>query len=137
MPSYTVTFPGIDIPRKGAVLDTNVLFPRFMDRDSVHGQASDFLENTDYFPIVLSAVVIETWGMIVGSRKDWKAGGKSWTGWPIRGMSCWCRTTLPYWTRRGTARRWKMNIVDAAWHVLSHMCKQAVQLQSNDPDSHV
>jgi predicted nucleic acid-binding protein len=115
VPLYTVTFPGVDIPRTGAVLDTNVLFARFIDRDDAHEQASDFLENGDYFPIVLSAVVIETWGMIVGSRNNWRAGEEflDWLANPGHVMLVSHNNAILDEARELT-KRLKIDIVDAA-----------------------
>jgi predicted nucleic acid-binding protein len=87
VPQYAVDLGAFDIPRNAVVIDTNVLCARFLPGDDCHANAVLYLEEEpDYFPIVLSAVVVETWGMIVGSRKAWDCGLEllDWLGQPGR-----------------------------------------------------
>lgn len=74
MPIYTIPAHQYDIPRNAVILDTNVLFAAFYPRDQYHEDARTFVyECPDPF-VVPIAVLIETWGMIVGSRK-YREGG--------------------------------------------------------------
>jgi hypothetical protein len=77
MPTFQVSSVEIDFSRKAVLLDTNVLLAAFWPDDPKHQNASEFVfevwEGELLIPI---SVVIETWGMLVGSRKRWDAGFK-------------------------------------------------------------
>lgn len=59
-----------------AVVDTNVLIAAFVQSDSLHETAKAFLElwGEQGIALVPVPVLVEAWGMIVGSRKDRVAG---------------------------------------------------------------
>lgn len=56
------------------LLDTNVLVAAFYTRDKYHETARYFIDEWEDHFLVPVSVLVETWGMLVGSRKDWNAG---------------------------------------------------------------
>jgi predicted nucleic acid-binding protein len=75
MPIYRTTPFEIEISRRAVFLDTNVLVAAFHPNDQRHDYANAFLEMmVEEQLIVPMAVIIETWGMLVGSRKRWDCG---------------------------------------------------------------
>lgn len=75
MPTFKILPYELDISREAALLDTNVLFAAFSQRDQKRQNAREFLfdvwENELLVPI---PVLIETWGLLVGRNKDWESG---------------------------------------------------------------
>jgi predicted nucleic acid-binding protein len=59
----------VDLGRSAALLDTNVLFAAFMETEQNYEDARYYLGEIVDQSIVPSAVLVETWGMLVGSRK--------------------------------------------------------------------
>ena len=51
------------------IVDTNVLVAAFHKSEPNHDDARYFLDEFDYQWLVRAAVVIETWGFIVGSQR--------------------------------------------------------------------
>jgi predicted nucleic acid-binding protein len=74
MPVYTIPAHQHDIPRNAVILDTNVLVAAFYPRDQYHEPARTFIDECSDPFVVPIAVLIETWGWIVGSRKYWEGG---------------------------------------------------------------
>lgn len=74
MALYRIPDLEIDIHRKAVLLDTNVLCAAFDPGDDRHDDAEEFLEVWEYPFIVSMGVVIEAWGLLVGSRKLWQEG---------------------------------------------------------------
>jgi predicted nucleic acid-binding protein len=88
MPLYHVDGSSFDIPRDSVLLDTNVLVAAFWDRDPEHNSARYFIDEFPHQWLVPAAVVVETWGLIVGSKKDLNAGYEflSWLNTPGRAV---------------------------------------------------
>lgn len=84
MPIYTIPCYEQSIPRDTVILDTNVLVAAFYPRDKYHEDAKYFIDECSDPLAVPIAVLIETWGMIVGSRRYWKGGIEllAWLGTP-------------------------------------------------------
>jgi predicted nucleic acid-binding protein len=74
MPVYTIPRYEQNIRRDTVILDTNVLVAAFYPKDKYHEDAKYFIDEWWEPLVVPIAVLIETWGMIVGSRKYWKGG---------------------------------------------------------------
>ena len=75
MPTYKIAESEIEIARspEACLLDTGVLVAVFSGSDEHHEAAKEFVDNFGplYMPF---GVVVETWGMLVGSMRDWRAG---------------------------------------------------------------
>ena len=75
MPIYQLPAFQIDFNREALITDTCVLVSVFYSRDSKHTDARTFLFEVWEGDILIPAsVIIETWGMLVGSYKNWDAG---------------------------------------------------------------
>lgn len=72
------------ISRGAVVLDTNVLVAAFCADDQYHDDADNFVNDWEETLLVPVAVLIEAWGVIVGSKGDWQSGMKllSWLDTP-------------------------------------------------------
>ena len=73
-PTYAVPHQQQHIPRDAVILDTNVLVAAFCPRDQHHEDARFFIDECTAPLLVPIAVLIETWGMIVGSYRYWDGG---------------------------------------------------------------
>jgi predicted nucleic acid-binding protein len=71
MPLYAVPAHESEIRRDAVIVDTNVLVAAFCPDDQNHEDARRFVDEWPELFVVPIAVLIETWGMIVGSRKYW------------------------------------------------------------------
>jgi predicted nucleic acid-binding protein len=69
-----------DISRNSILVDTNVLYAAFGKKDRRKGDAKAFLDDWDGDLLIPVSVVVETWGMLVGSDRDW-AGGFEFLIW--------------------------------------------------------
>jgi predicted nucleic acid-binding protein len=63
------------------MLDTNVLVSAFSKEDRYHEPARRFIDESKRQLIIPVAVLIETWGMLVGSRIKDRRAGDSVVGW--------------------------------------------------------
>ena len=86
MPTYTISTYERNIPRDAVILDTNVLVAAFCPRDQHHEDARWFIDEWPDPLFVPVAVLIEAWGMIVGSNNYWQGGIEllTWLGTPGR-----------------------------------------------------
>lgn len=80
MPSYQFQANSFNINRKALLVDTNVFVKAFNPSEEQHEYARFFLEETEYQLLIPVAVVIETWGMLVGARQNWQ-GGYEFLAW--------------------------------------------------------
>lgn len=71
MPVYAVPAHESNIRRDAVILDTNVLVAAFCPQDQNHEDARYFIDEWAGPFVVPIAVLIEAWGMIVGSQKYW------------------------------------------------------------------
>jgi len=69
MPAKEYSSERLSISRQAVFLDTNVLFAAFWDEDEKHKMAKYFLEVFTDEIVVPIPVIIECWGLIVGSKK--------------------------------------------------------------------
>lgn len=76
MPDYAVDEVRVEVARNAILLDTNVLIEAFAgEPGSSHREYAEFmLFDADYSLLISNVVVVEAWGMIVGSRRDYSAG---------------------------------------------------------------
>ena len=76
MPLYQVDETTIDIARNSLLIDTNVLVAAFYSREELgrQEQAKYVLDEFDRPLLVPTVVVVEAWGMLVGSRRETRAG---------------------------------------------------------------
>ncbi len=76
MPEYRTAETVLDIARDAVLLDTGVLVAAFSPRESPGRKdyAEYYLETLKAPPLVPSVVIVEAWGMIVGSHKAHSAG---------------------------------------------------------------
>lgn len=74
MPIYTVPSHQYNLRRDTVILDTNVLVAAFFPRDENHEDTRYFIEEAQELFVVPLSVLVETWGMLVGSRKYWEGG---------------------------------------------------------------
>ncbi len=76
MPLYKTAETTIDIARNSLLLDTNVLVAAFYSREDAGRQeyAKYVLDDLDRPLLVPTVVVVEAWGMLVGSRKETNSG---------------------------------------------------------------
>lgn len=76
------------ISRGALILDTNVLVSGFSRKDKHHGTARVVLDDWIDDLVVPVAVLIESWGILVGSRRDWEAGRSmvEWINTPGRAV---------------------------------------------------
>lgn len=73
MPIYSVPEFSFDVNRRAVMLDTNILVAAFTESDEYHETAAVFLRDwSDPFIIPIS-VLVECWGMLAGSFKNWHA----------------------------------------------------------------
>jgi len=92
MPAYRPVPFELDVSRNAVILDTNVLVAAFEPRDERHENTKVLLFEvlTDEYNqiIVPISVVVEAWGMLVGSYKDWNAGHEllSWLTNPLNAV---------------------------------------------------
>ena len=82
MPQYQVDGSVVEIARNSLLLDTSVLVAAFYDREEdERRETAQFLLQEDSFSLLVpTVVVVEAWGSIVGSKKDFR-GGYELLGW--------------------------------------------------------
>ena len=73
MPIYNIPEFSFDVNRHAVMLDTNILVAAFIDSDEYHDTAWYFLNEWDDPFIVPVSVLVECWGMLAGSFKNWQA----------------------------------------------------------------
>ena len=76
---YSVDRREVAIARRAIILDTNVTYAAFWPEDSRH-EASQFIIEIGDQLILTEAVIIETWGMLVGRGRRWDRG-LAFLGW--------------------------------------------------------
>ncbi|HEX8396347.1 MAG TPA: hypothetical protein VF644_02805 [Pyrinomonadaceae bacterium] len=69
-----------DISRNSILIDTNVLYAAFGKKDRRKDDAKTFLDIWNGDLLIPISVVVETWGLLVGSDRDW-AGGFEFLNW--------------------------------------------------------
>lgn len=69
-----------DISRNSILVDTNVLYAAFGKKDRRKDDAMVFLDEWNGDLLIPVSVVVETWGLLVGSDRDW-AGGYEFLIW--------------------------------------------------------
>jgi predicted nucleic acid-binding protein len=76
MPDYRIYETVFDVGRNAILLDSNVLIAAFgSDEDVGRREYSRFVLEDGGQPLLTSSeVAVETWGFLVGSRRDWNAG---------------------------------------------------------------
>jgi predicted nucleic acid-binding protein len=74
MPTYTIPSHDYNLRRDTVILDTNVLVAAFLPTDQHHDDARTFIEEWEEPFVVPLSVLVETWGMLVGSNKYWEGG---------------------------------------------------------------
>ncbi len=74
MPTYTVDGDSFEIMREAVLSDTNILVAAFDTNDSRHEDTLTYIDGLVAPLVVPVAVVIETWGFLVGSRKSIDSG---------------------------------------------------------------
>jgi hypothetical protein len=80
MPNFKAPEFELDFSRKALLIDTCVIYAAFSDRDQRKESAEAFLDLWDGDILVTVAVVVETWGMLVGSDNNW-SGGFAFVSW--------------------------------------------------------
>lgn len=82
MPEYEIPASILDITRDTILLDTNVLVAAFMaNEDERRQEIARVVVHEDATPLLIpSVVVVEAWGLMVGSRKD-RLGGMAFLHW--------------------------------------------------------
>lgn len=76
MPDYRIDETVLNVARNAMLLDSNVLFAAFYPQEDSgrRDYARFILEEYDRPLLVPSVVVVESWGMLVGSRGSFPAG---------------------------------------------------------------
>src|SRR5437867_9094496 len=75
MPSYSIASCDLEVSRDAVILDTNVIVAAFHPRDQRHGDAKALLEILEERQLIIPmVVVVEVWGMLVGSMKQLDCG---------------------------------------------------------------
>lgn len=94
MPTHTSTSISYLIAADAHLLDTSVLVAAFDDDDEHYEDASDYVFDGNFPLLVPGSVLVESWGLLVGSKKRHKEGWNllSWATTPgnltlIRDMS--------------------------------------------------
>lgn len=86
MPVYRIDGVEYDIPRGGVLIDTNVVVARFDPRDENHDRAVGFLAVLDgrpFFPVLPVSVLIESWGVLVGGKRQPNRTGCEMLAWAL------------------------------------------------------
>ncbi|MEM9088560.1 MAG: PIN domain-containing protein [Cyanobacteria bacterium P01_F01_bin.53] len=91
MPQYTQEAFSLEINRRAVIIDTNVLVDGFCQDDAGHYEYVRYFLNDSEVPqfLIPTAVIVESWGFIVGKSKNWKAGREllAWVNTPGKGVS--------------------------------------------------
>lgn len=74
MPLYKIDEFQIEVSRLAALVDTNVLVNAFLPQEPKHDEALLFLEEWNGQLLMPITVIVEAWGMLVGSRKRHDCG---------------------------------------------------------------
>jgi len=76
MPEYKIAETVLDIARNAILLDTNVLVEAFSEQDNSARQeyAEYFFDQLERPLLVPTVVLVEAWGVLVGSKKVRLAG---------------------------------------------------------------
>lgn len=70
MLNFTIQSRSYHVPRHGVLVDTNVVVAKFLPVDEHHETADAFLAGLDgrpWYPVLPVSVLVESWGMLVGS----------------------------------------------------------------------
>lgn len=70
----------VDISRDGYLVDTNVLYSAFHEGDFQHEDSLTFIRDLGISIYVPVSVAVETWGLLVGARKNLR-GGRRFLAW--------------------------------------------------------
>ena len=82
MPIYNISTAEINISRNAALVDTGVLVAAFYPGDGRHDDANTFLNELHQYALYVPiAVVIETWGILVGGQRKYREGGINLMAW--------------------------------------------------------
>lgn len=91
MPLYRIDEVAINVSRDALLLDTNVLMAAFLpnEEESRKDYARFVLEDAERPLLVPSVVVVEAWGVLVGSNKELGAGRDllTWLNSPSSGAT--------------------------------------------------
>jgi len=116
MPEYRIAETVLDIARNAILLDTNVLVEAFSAQDNFERQeyADLFLGQIKGPLLVPSVVLVEAWGLLVGSRKMRPAGLDllTWVERPGRAIIVPPHRADVQRTQQ-IARSWSVDCVDA------------------------
>lgn len=76
MPDYRINETILEVVSNALLIDTNVLVAAFSPKeDSGRREYAQFILNDAGLPLLVpSVVVVEAWGLIVGSHRAWPAG---------------------------------------------------------------
>jgi predicted nucleic acid-binding protein len=75
MPTANFEEINIKFSRNVLISDTNVIYAYFSTTDERHEDVTEYLDNMwDGDILIPSAVIIETWGLLVGRDKNWTQG---------------------------------------------------------------
>ncbi len=115
MPPLEIARHQLDISREACLLDTNILVAFFSKDDQWHDDAMAFIDLVSGQLLVPASVAVETWGVLVGSRKLFDAGllFLGWVNDPGKAV------VIPGWDGLLTdaerlSRRLHVDLVDAA-----------------------
>jgi len=137
MASFGVSNPRWEISRRAVVIDSNVLIAAFRERDQWHDVASAFLDEPELYQdspdqlVVPSAVVVESWGFLVGRDRRPDLGYRllDWLTTPGRAL------ILPEWDRllqmgHDLCRTAQIDVVDGVLFSLAHLITDELGLAS-------
>lgn len=84
MPSYEIGPRTFEISREAIITDSNLFVEAFIPGSPNYEWANYFLEETTDQWLIPISVVVETWGQLVGSYRNWVAGSNflAWLNTP-------------------------------------------------------
>ncbi len=84
MPIFPLRESSIFIPEDAVLLDTNVIISAFDEAEDSHEDAGIFVFELGIPLVITLSVVVEAWGLLVGSRKKRSLGREllAWTATP-------------------------------------------------------
>lgn len=78
MPLYKIGAETIFIPERSLLIDTNVICSAFLneggDRSGVSLFLNEYMAEEQFTALILTDVIVETWGLVVGSKKERQCG---------------------------------------------------------------
>jgi hypothetical protein len=80
VPNFEIASRTFEISRAAVITDSNLFIEAFVPGSERYEWANYFLEESTDQWLVPVAVVVETWGYIVGSMGNWRAG-LNFLGW--------------------------------------------------------